>query len=185
MNKSKQLLENKWLIDIGVFIPDIIVDLKYATNDNFTWKIHYSENSCFLLKDVAHQLKKVQKELSDEWFSLKIWDAYRPNSVQLSFHKYCSDTSFVADVSNHSRGITVDLTIVDKNTKIDIEMPTGFDDFSEYAHAKCRSISKEKIANRERLINIMMKYGFTVYENEWWHFDYLSLVDSEVLDISL
>ena len=64
-------------------------------------------------------------------------------------------------------------------------MPTGFDDFSKYAHAKCLSISEDKISNREKLINVMMKYGFTVYENEWWHFDYLSLVNSEVLDIVL
>jgi len=183
MNSTKQLLNEKDLIEVQSLIPDIVFDLKYATTDNFTGRKHYSEPRCFLLKQVVQQLAQVQKKLGKEGLGLKIWDAYRPASVQQEFIKHCPNTDFVAAVSNHSRGIAVDLTIIKKSDGTEIEMPTKFDDFTEYAKADCEKLPEKIIQNREKLKELMARYGFTVYPNEWWHYDYLSLKDSEVLDI--
>jgi len=170
------------LIDIKTLIPNIFLDIRYATTNNFTGKKHYAKPVCFLKTELVKQLQKVQEILNKENLSLKIWDGYRPKSVHSDFTKYCEDTSYVPTISNHSKGICIDLTICTLDG-IDLDMPTDFDDFSKKAHSNSADINETQKQNRYKLINLMHKFGFTVSETEWWHFDYFALLDSEILDV--
>jgi D-alanyl-D-alanine dipeptidase len=138
----------------------------------------YALTHCFLRKKVAIALKKVQDDLKCFGWKLKIFDGYRPFSVQKVMYEWAiknGKTAFVGKPTyknaSHPRGTTVDLTIIDKNGK-DISMPTEFDDFTiKASHSCCKGISKDSIRNRELLRNIMKKHGFKSIKNEWWHYN--------------
>lgn len=160
------------LIDVAGFDPTFVLDLRYATPDNFTGKQIYSEAKCLLLRATAEKLSKANKELAEIGYRIKIWDAYRPLSAQQTLWDVVSDRSFVADPkkgSIHNRGAAVDVTLVDKDGR-ELAMPTGFDDFSEKAGIKYAGCTEEQAKNRDLLASIMVKHGFTRYEAEWWHF---------------
>jgi zinc D-Ala-D-Ala dipeptidase len=139
-------------------------------------------------KEVAHALNAVQKELSRKGLGLKIWDAYRSLSAQWKLWKICPDEKYVSDPrkgGRHTRGTAVDVTLIDLKTGKELEMPTGFDDFSEKAWNDYAGASSEAIKNRTLLRNVMIKYGFTGIATEWWHFDYKNWQEYPVLDIEL
>lgn len=163
------------LIDVQALIPQIQIDLRYATTNNFTNQIIYDFDTCLLLQEAALQLKAVQLELLEQSLSLKIWDAYRPLSAQWKFWSIMPDERYVshpAKGGRHTRGTSVDVTLVDQNGK-ELEMPTDFDDFSFKAHIEDMTVSQQAIDNRNLLQSIMTKHGFIGYEAEWWHFDLL------------
>lgn len=171
------------LVDILDVAPSILVDLRYATDDNFTGKAVYPPNARALVrKEVANELAKIQAELRRDGLGLKIWDAYRPFSVQEKFWKQMPDPLYLAqpirgskgemlEGSMHSRGVAVDLTLVDSDGN-NLEMPTEFDDFSERAHRTNQKATERAKANRTRLEQIMTKHGFKGLASEWWHFDW-------------
>lgn len=174
------------LVDVKEVIPDIILDIRYATPDNFTGRILYPSADCFLEKEVALALKKVQEDLKSQGYRLKIFDGYRPISVQKEMWKVFSDERYVANPlkgSVHNRGYAVDLTIV----KLDgrpVLMPTEFDEFTVKAHSNYKNLPPEAIKNREILKKTMVKYGFSPIKTEWWHFNYKGYKDKPVLDVS-
>ncbi|NOZ62255.1 MAG: D-alanyl-D-alanine dipeptidase [Calditrichaeota bacterium] len=175
------------LVDITALDSTIIVDLKYATADNFMGDTLYSANICLLRKDVARRIVEVQKELRQMGLGLKIWDGYRPLSVQKKMWKKVPDSRYVANPargSNHNRGAAVDLTLVDKNGK-GLEMPTGFDDFTEKAGSNYPNVSETAKKNRELLKKVMMRHGFKPITSEWWHFNDKNIHDYPVLDVPL
>ena len=86
--------------------------------------------------------------------------------------------------SRHNRGCAVDLTLIDLETGVELSMPTPFDVVNDYSHVGCTDLSQEVIRNRDMLINIIKKYGFTVYPYEWWHFDFNGWESFELMDIS-
>ncbi|HPZ10338.1 MAG TPA: D-alanyl-D-alanine dipeptidase, partial [Candidatus Eremiobacteraeota bacterium] len=183
---SGQVPEVK-LVDIGKADPTIIIDLRYATEDNFTGKKVYSVNIAYLRPEVAKKLLKVQKKLKKIGLGLKIWDAYRPLSVQYKFWELVPDLRYVADPkvgSNHNRGAAVDVTLVDSKGK-ELPMPTEFDDFTEKAGRNYNKLPKEVIKNRKLLEDYMVSEGFLPLPTEWWHFDYKNIKDYPVLDIPL
>ena len=155
------------------YIPDIVIDLKYATADNFTGVVIYDFSDAYLRYGTVKKLSEVQAELRDMDMGLKIWDAFRPVSAQFRLWEVYPDSVYVANpitgFSSHSRGNTVDITLVDSNGT-EIQMPTGFDDFSLLAdrdYSDCDEVS----ADHARLLeNIMHEHGFTPYSGEWWHF---------------
>ena len=160
------------LVDVTALDPTLVVDLRYATADNFTGKKIYSEAKCLLLRPTAERLAEANKEFATLGYRIKVWDAYRPLSAQQTLWDVVSDRTFVADPkkgSIHNRGAAVDVTLVDKDGK-ELPMPTGFDDFSEKAGIKYAGCTEEQAANRELLATIMVKHGFSRYEAEWWHF---------------
>ena len=123
------------LVDIKEVNPRIIVDIKYATEDNFTKKRLYDSNTCFLRKSAAVKLDAVQKELEGMNLGLKVWDCYRPLAVQRILWAILPDERYVANPetgSRHNRASAVDVTLVDSQGK-ELQMPTGFDDFSPRA----------------------------------------------------
>jgi D-alanyl-D-alanine dipeptidase len=161
------------LVDVHKVAPDIRVDMRYARSDNFTGKKVYTCSRCFLRPATAVKLAAAQRELKKQGLSLKMWDCYRPLSVQKIFWSLVPDPRYVADPksgSRHNRGNAVDVTLVDADWK-EMEMPTGFDDFSTKAgHGKMK-LPRRAIENRRTLAEAMEKAGFRRLESEWWHYD--------------
>ncbi len=185
----EQVAENNFmgLVDLEVFIPGIITDIRYATTNNFTGEQIYTEAGVFVRRPVAEALKKVQDSLSAHGLGLKIYDAYRPYSASVKFWEVYPDTNFVADPkygSRHNRGCAVDVTLVNLSTREEIPMPTDYDDFSEKAHPEFMEFSEEVIYNRSLLFGIMGSYGFSHYPSEWWHFDFNGWEEYPLMDIS-
>ena len=176
----------KTMAEVKTRIPAIEYDLRYATTNNFMHKKLYAQDkTTFLRLPVVKALAKVEQELNTENLSLKIWDAYRPYSVTVQMWNLIKDDRYVADPKNgsgHNKGIAVDLTIINKTTGVELEMGTGFDNFSDTAHADFKNFSEEELKNRTLLKNVMEKYGFRQLETEWWHF-YWNQPGFEVLDI--
>ena len=174
------------LVKIKEIIPDIEIELKYATTDNFTKQILYPSNICFLAFGALENLKLVQDSLRNihsfdgvkysHGLGLKIWDGFRPRSVQYRMWEIVPDPRYVADPnigSSHNRGGAVDLTIIDFSTKDELNMPTAFDFFGIEAHHEYIDHSRQVIANRELLKNLMTNVGgFSIYPEEWWHYKY-------------
>ncbi len=177
------------LVRVQNVIPSIVIDIKYATNDNFTGQVLYPSAECYLLEHVANALKEVQDELNAQGFGLKIWDAYRPFSVQKIMWDVVKDTPNQQYVANpamggkHTRGTAVDLTLVFLSTGHELPMPTPFDDFTERAWRASMDCSYVAQVNRRLLETVMHKHGFVGIPHEWWHFDYQDWRDHEPLDI--
>lgn len=161
------------LVLITDYIPDIYVELAYATEDNFVHEILYDSNDAYLRYGTVKKLMRVQEKLVSQGYSLKIWDAYRPYEVQCRLWEICPDPKYVSNPKTgklgHSRGNTIDLTLVQLDGT-EIEMPTGFDDFSEAADRDYSDVSKEAATNSQLLEDAMDSEGFKGYSGEWWHY---------------
>lgn len=160
------------LYDIKQEIPEIILDLRYTTKNNYTKHIVSSEKRAHIDKSVIPSLKTVSYKLIRKGFKLVIYDAYRKKSYQTILRSYCNDDKYVAIDSNHCKGTAIDVTLADKNGKL-LEMGTDFDDFSEKAWPKNQHISNKAQKNRALLCEVMETYGFKQNDYEWWHFDYI------------
>jgi len=177
----------KLFIDLKDFIPGIITEVRYASDNNFYGSAVYDEDAVFLRRPAAEALFKVQLELLAQNKTLKIFDAYRPYIVTVLFYEKIKDTNFVASAytgSRHNRGCAVDLTIADLLTGDELRMPTEYDDFSERAAVDYMNIPDEEKANRNLLQDVMKKYGFLSLRSEWWHFDFPGWKKYEITDIS-
>lgn len=154
-------------------IPNIAIDLRYATTHNFTNKVLYHKPSALLRKLPAEALKKVQAELNKKGLGLKIYDAYRPFSVSCLLWQYAPDKRYVANPkrgSHHNRGTAVDLTIIHLSTGKELNMGTDFDNFTDSAHHNFTYLPADVLTNRKLLKNIMWKHGFNFVPTEWWHY---------------
>ena len=173
------------LVEICNVHPRIYLEILYATSNNFTGKIVYPSSRCFLRKKTAERLARVQNRLEKEGLGLKVWDGYRPLSVQKIFWSICPNPQYVANPaegSKHNRGAAVDLTLVDTGGR-ELPMPTGFDDFTEKASHAYTGCSQEEMKNRERLKAAMSKEGFLSYSGEWWHYDDPEWETYPILDV--
>ena len=176
------------MVNLQKTVPDLIIDLRYASKNNFTNVRMYPANTdqTFLRKSPAMAMVAAAKELKTMNLGFKIWDAYRPYHVTEKFWELIHDERYVANPakgSGHNRGIAVDLTLYDLRTGKEINMPTGFDDFSEAAHHRQPLGDIEKTNNRELLRTIMEKHGFIKFETEWWHYYWPGSDRFDVLDI--
>lgn len=152
----------------------VLIDLKYATDDNFTGKSVYNNAKCFLHKD-AYDLLLNSIEIADKLgYKIRIFDAYRPAEAQYKLWEHTPDENFLAHPdkgSPHSRGVAIDLTLVDKEKGFDLDMGTEFDAFTPLSyHTEVKAISKEALKNRAILLGIMSASGWDFYKNEWWHY---------------
>lgn len=151
----------------------IRLDIRYASTRNFTGQAVYSDARCRLRRSVAQRLVRVQAALSAQGLALKIFDCYRPLSVQRKFWRLVPDPRYVADPkqgSRHNRGAAVDLTLV-TSAGDQVAMPTDFDDFSHKAHRNFSQLPAAAIRNRGLLQVAMEREGFIPLPTEWWHFD--------------
>ena len=151
-----------------------VFDMRYATTHNFVHKKMYPCAKCFIRKEVAERLLKIQKELRKKHLGLKFFDCYRPGKVQQALWKIKPDPSYVANPktgSMHNRGVAIDVTIVDKNGR-ELNMGTPFDFFGKKAHQDYVNLPKEVLENRKLLRDLMQKYDLEPIRTEWWHYSY-------------
>lgn len=166
------------------YIPDIYVELMYATDNNFTGVRIYDFTDAYLRYGTVKKLANVQKELKEQGYSLKIWDAYRPFEAQQKLWEVYPDPNYVANPANgmrrHNLGGTVDITMVAADGSI-IPMPTEFDDFSLKADRNYSDIDNEEAVENVMILQTAMENnGFTGYQGEWW--DYSDTDEYEAVD---
>lgn len=173
--------------------PGVALDMRYCSKNNFMGLVvdGYEAPKCIMTRETAEAVRNVQDELNRFSMSLKIFDAYRPQRSVDHFVRWSKDlpdarmkNAYYPDVakenlfkegyiwtkSGHSRGSTVDLTIVVLPEGKELDMGSGFDFFGDISHTKYRKITLQQKANRLLLKSIMEKYGFVNYDREWWHY---------------
>ncbi len=180
-------------VDLQALIPDLVVDLRYLGTANFVGaKIDgYEKPVCYLTRQAAEALAHVQRDLAPKGYGLKVFDCYRPARAVAHFARWAKaidDTrtkkdfypeldkrnlfrdGYLATRSGHSRGSTVDLTLVTLADRKEIDLGTPFDFFSARSWPSDRSVSADAQANRRTLSAAMRKRGFLPHSKEWWHF---------------
>lgn len=180
-------IANEDFVDITTLDNSFILDIRYATDKNFTGKVVYPVARCLLRDDTAKRLVNVQRALREKGLRLVIFDCYRPLSVQKKFWEIMPDERYVADPqkgSRHNRGAAVDVTLADEKAKY-LEMPSEYDDFSEKAHRDYMGASAEAIKNRRVLEDAMKVEGFEGLPTEWWHFDAPNWQSYQISDFPL
>lgn len=174
-------------------IPTIHIELRYHTSENFVGKIidGYYSDRCILSEEATLALKKVQQELLRNGLSLKIYDAYRPQRAVDHFVVWAKDLDdtimksdyypdvkkqnlfkegYISSHSGHTKGSTVDLTLVYNDTGEELDMGSPFDFFGKESWVNYQNIMKQQQENRLLLKTVMNKHGFKSYSKEWWHF---------------
>jgi len=174
-------------------IPDVVYDIRYFSTENFMGvRIEgYKKPVALLSRDAAKALGLVQFELAKQGYGLKIFDAYRPQKAVNHFIRWAKvlddtltkrtyypdldksvlfELGYIAERSGHTRGSTLDLTIVYTDNKKEVDMGSPWDFFGDISHHGTKKISNKQTANRNILLKAMEKYGFKKYDNEWWHF---------------
>lgn len=174
-------------------IPDLDVELRYNTKNNFIGKRidGYQSNKLILTKETALALKQVQEELLSQNLCLLVYDGYRPQKAVNHFMRWAENLTdtvnkkafypdvdklnlfveeYIAARSGHSKGSTLDVTIIDGNTGKPLDMGSNYDFFGEASWVDYQNITDQQKANRKLLQTVMLKYGFKNYPKEWWHF---------------
>ncbi len=173
---------------LHIKVPEVVIDLKYAGLDNFMKQALYKPTqTTYLRKEAVVALAKVQKALLEKGLGLKIWDAYRPYSVTEKMWEPVKDERYAANPkygSGHNRGAAVDLTLINIATRQELNMGTGFDNFSDTAHISFPALSADVLANRSLLQSLMEANGFKVLDTEWWHFYLPDAKNYDLLDLS-
>lgn len=186
-------MEEHPLIDVKTKIPSVMIDLRYASENNFMGKRinGYKKARCFLSLPAAEALAKVQATLEAQGQTIKIWDCYRPQRAVDEFVAWVNSPDdlaakaiyypkvekasliqegYIASHSGHSRGSTVDMTIVDKATGKEWDMGTSFDFFDPKSHTFSSLVTQAQHENRMKLKALMEQQGFVSISAEWWHF---------------
>lgn len=163
------------LVDIAAVIPDAILDIRYATADNFTGAVLYPVARCKLRRAAARRLARAAKALRAQDRRIVLWDCYRPSSIQHELWRRVPDPRYVANPkvgSKHGRGAAVDIALADKAGAF-VALPTPFDDFTEAAH-RAQALDEARGAagvEARRLERAMVEAGWKPMPTEWWHFD--------------
>ncbi len=176
------------LVEVNIFDPAIRLDIRYATKNNFMGIVLYDEARAFLQKPAAEALTKADAALREKGYGLIIFDAYRPWYVTRMFWDATPDTQkiYVADPvkgSRHNRGTAVDITLYDISTGKEVDMGGFFDEFGVRAWPTYRGGTSLQRWHRALLQDEMKKQGFTVYPNEWWHFDHETSTEYPIMNV--
>jgi len=175
------------MVELKALMPQLVYDLRYATSNNFTHTKLYDQSVVtFLRLPAALALQKIENDLEQSGYGLKIFDAYRPYSVTKKMWDLIGDERYVANPSKgsgHNRGLAVDLTIIDLKDGGELSMGTGFDSFTDSAHQGYLQLPAAVLQNRKLLRETMERYGFKQLETEWWHYSWPNDRNYEVLDL--
>ncbi len=176
------------LVEVITLDSTIRVRMPYATADNFMHRVMYASERAFLQRPVAQDLLRAHRALQALGYGIVIYDAYRPWSVTKAFWDETppEKRNFVANPANgsvHNRGGAVDIGLVDPATGREVEMPSGYDEFTERAASGYPGGTAEQRRNRDLLIRIMAEHGFHVIPDEWWHFDHVDARRYKVMNI--
>lgn len=191
LNTFAQLPEG--FVEAKAIIPDLDVELRYFGSNNFVGKPidGYNANKLIITLQTANAIKLIQAELQNQNLCLKVYDGYRPQRAVNHFVTWARDLNdtinkqifypevnkrnlfeagYIASKSGHSRGSTLDLTIIDGNTGVPLDMGSPYDFFGEASWVDFDILTSEQKENRQLLQRILLKYGFRNYPKEWWHF---------------
>jgi len=176
------------LVPLDAVKPPTLPEVRYATRYNFTGEKLYQFPRLWLHRKTCRALSAVQADLRRAGYGLKIFDAYRPLTIQWMMWNLIRDPRYVSNPAQnrgrHTRGTAVDVTLVDAKGR-ELPMPSDFDDFTDKAHRDYAGGTAGERENREILAAAMSKRGFIPYPFEWWHFDLRGWEEFPVLDISL
>ena len=176
---SQGILNNKIEISDTTFVDlihynkDFILDMKYATTDNFLKSKVYDCQVCFLRLKTVKNLIEANNEFNKKGLKIKIFDCYRPLDVQKKMWAIVSDPNYVANPAKgsiHNRGGAVDISLVDKNG-IELDMGTKFDFFGSESSHLFKKLPLKVIKNRKLLKKVMLKHHFESFDSEWWHYN--------------
>ena len=177
--KSPVLLDITKEVDSNAFVnlrnysKDFVFDMKYATSDNFLKEKVYPCDECFLRVKTVKALLEANQSFLTKGFRIKLYDCYRPKSIQKKMFQLVPDANFVANPkkgSIHNRGGAVDISLVD-SLRVEVNMGTKFDFFGEEASHNYQNLSQEILANRKFLKEIMQQHNFKSFDSEWWHYN--------------
>ena len=177
--KSLVLLDINQEIDSNAFVNlrnysrDFVFDMKYATTDNFLKEKVYPCDECFLRVKTVKALLAANKSFLEKGFRIKLYDCYRPKSIQKKMWKLVPDANFVANPkkgSIHNRGGAVDISLVD-SLDVEVNMGTKFDFFGDEASHNYQNLSPEILSSRKFLKEIMLQNKFKSFDSEWWHYN--------------
>lgn len=175
------------LVDLQILIPDAVLDIRYATEDNLTGRALYPFAAAFLRRSAAEKLVKAAADLRAQGRRLVIYDAYRPLSVQKALWAAKPDPRFVANPekgSSHNRAGAVDAALADASGK-PLPMPSAFDEFGPWARHGAAGVPAEARRNAETLKAALEKAGFESLNDEWWHYKDANAKHWPLLDIPL
>lgn len=177
------------LVELVKLDPTIRLDIRYATKNNFLGRRVYKEARAFLQRPAAEALVRVSHALRAQGFGLAVFDGYRPWQVTKVFWDAtpADRKEFVADPqkgSRHNRGCAVDVTLFDLQTGQEVQMPSEYDEMTERSHINYKCASAEATRLRDVLRAAMEAEGFSVYEPEWWHYDYKDWKQYPILNVS-
>ncbi len=161
------------LVNVSEYVSGIVLDMKYASDDNFLKEKVYDCAECYLRYATVKALLKAQSQAERYGCRLHIFDCYRPHSVQRKMWKLVPNPDYVADPAKgsiHNRGGALDLTLCD-STGVPLDMGTPFDHFGPEAAPSYTQLSEDVLENRRKLRRIMKKAGFRQLPSEWWHFN--------------
>ena len=186
--KMKETTKKDGLIELVKLDDTIKLDVRYATKNNFVGREIYKEAKAFLQSPAADAIVRIHQNLKKQNLGLVIFDGYRPLSATKLFWEVtpADKKKFVANPKNgsrHNRGCAVDLGLFDLRTKENLEMPSGYDDFTERAAIDFAGGTEQQNKNRATLRKAMEADGFKVYAAEWWHYDYQNCPESRILDV--
>lgn len=153
----------------------ILLDIRYATDNNFMGQQVYDCGRCFYRPAVAKALAAVQADLRPKGLGLKMFDCYRPAPYQQRLWDIMPDARYVAKPekgSVHGRGAAADLTLVRLATGEELDMGTAYDFFGEAAYTTTTNLPKEVLTNRQIFQEVMLAHGFLTIRTEWWHFNF-------------
>lgn len=171
--KSEAVIADTTFVNLKEYSSDFIYDMKYATEDNFLKAKVYDCAECFLRLKTVKALIAANNDFKKKGFRIKIYDCYRPLSIQKKMWEIVSNPEYVADPkkgSIHNRGGAVDISIVDDKGK-EADMGTPFDFFGIQAGHNYTKLPKSVLSNRKFLKNVMIKNGFNSFDSEWWHYN--------------
>jgi len=161
------------LVDLSSLIPDILLDLRYSSTNNVCGKQISNMQVAMLKYEAAKALQEAAVQLKKQGFDILVWDAYRTKETQHELRKISDQEKYVSKVSHHSKGIAIDLTLLDyKGLKLD--MGCDFDYFTKKASENYPGLTDTQKANRKLLRVVMESAGFTQLKSEWWHYDFLN-----------
>lgn len=173
VSNSALLEASHAMVNVAAFIPDLKINLRYASNDNLCGEKIYTSDVACLRRGTAEKLRAAQQDLKRQGYELLLWDAYRPPAAQFKLWEKMPDARFLINphkaYSHHSRGVAVDVTLLDRNGR-ELVMPSAFDEFSARADRDYSDVNAQAANNAQLLERIMCQNGFLSIYYEWWHF---------------
>lgn len=169
---EKEVIDN--LVDVTAVIPSVDIVMIFSTPDNFTGTQYYPDPVCLLQKGTAEKLRKAQEKFMADGYCIRVYDAYRPLSVQKKLFEFVGgNRTYIASPevgSKHNRGAAVDMTLIDSEGN-ELEMPSPIHTMNTDSSRKNPNMTEQARKNMDYMTDIMVECGFTPYNGEWWHFN--------------